>query len=72
MDGMFRVLNAADGTVMTQRQLYAGGVRNGSPPARMVRIEAGNRLLVSAGFLSLYLLDGTALAGSALGECNAG
>jgi len=64
MDGTLRAFSAATGELMSARQVYSGGVRNGSPPARVLRAE-GDRLLVGAGFLSLYLLDAAGVTGGA-------
>lgn len=68
-DGALRIFDARDGTLLAERRLYAGGNRNGSPSARLVQPLGANHLLVSAGFLTLYLLDANAIAGDALSSC---
>ncbi|MBK8022945.1 MAG: peptidoglycan DD-metalloendopeptidase family protein [Chloroflexi bacterium] len=69
VDGVLRVYRASDGELLAERAMYAGGVRNASPPARLLRPDGGNRLLISAGFLTLYLLDADAIAGESLSAC---
>lgn len=69
VDGTLRIFSAQDGELLGERRLYAGGVRNGSPPARLLQPQGYNRLLVSAGFLTLYLLDANAIADGALSTC---
>lgn len=68
-DGALRMFDARDGTLLAERRIYAGGNRNGSPPARLIQPLGANQLLVSAGFLSVYLLDANAMAGEALSSC---
>lgn len=65
-DGMLNVFDSGTGELVAQRHLYPGGVQNGSPRARILRVDAGDRILVSAGFLSAVTLDGTALGRSCL------
>lgn len=64
-DGMLNVFNTADGTLIQQVQLYAGGDQTGSPRARLLRVDTSERVQVSGGFLSLVTLDGLALGGEA-------
>lgn len=69
MDGAFHVFNARSGELVNQMQVYAGGIRNGSPPARLLQPQPGNRILIGAGFLSAIVLDGMAIGGDALHDC---
>lgn len=65
-DGMLNVFDTASGELVAQRQLYAGGVQSGSPRARILQVDADERVRVNAGFLSTFTLDGTALGRSCL------
>ncbi len=67
--GGFSVFNAHTGDLITQRQLYAGGIQNGSPPARLLEPLANNRVRIGAGFLSTVTLDSAALSNGALQTC---
>lgn len=67
--GALHVFAAATGALLAERQLYAGGVRNGSPNGRLLQPLNDNRVVVGAGFLSAVVLDGAALADGALGQC---
>lgn len=72
-DGMLNIFNTADGSLLNQLQLYAGGSRNSSPRARVLRVDAASeRVTVGAGFLSLFTLDGRTLAGVTQEACLAG
>ncbi|MEP7292623.1 MAG: peptidoglycan DD-metalloendopeptidase family protein, partial [Chloroflexota bacterium] len=68
-DGALHVFNAATGETVSNIQIYAGGIQNGSPTARLLLPQAGNRILVSAGFLSAVVLDGAAISGGAMAQC---
>ncbi len=68
-DGALHVFSAATGEILNGKQLYAGGLQNGSPPARLLQPLPDNRILVGAGFLSVLLLDGAAVSGGALNDC---
>lgn len=68
-DGMLNVFNTMDGALLQQIQLYAGGVQNSHPRARLLRVDEQERALVGAGFLSLIALDGNRLGGDALQSC---
>ncbi len=62
-DGMLNVFSTADGALLNQLQLYAGGNERTMPAARLLRVAADERLEVGAGFLTTITLDGTKLAG---------
>lgn len=68
-DGALRIFDAQDGGLLAERRLYAGGNRNDSPAARLIQPLGANQVLVSAGFLSVYLLDANAMTGDALSSC---
>lgn len=72
VDGMLNVFSTTDGTLIDQRKLYAGGDRNGSPPARMLQVDEFERVLVGSGFLTTAALDGAVLGGEALSQCRLG
>ncbi len=63
VDGMLNVFNAADGALVGQMQLYAGGTERTMPGARLLRANGGEQLEVAAGFLTTLVLDGTKLGG---------
>jgi outer membrane protein assembly factor BamB len=68
-DGALHIFSAATGERVGGRQIYAGGIQNGSPPSRLLQMLPGNRLLVSAGFLTALVLDTAAISGGALDAC---
>ena len=68
-DGAFNVFNALDGSLLNQKQFYAGGIRNGSPRARLLQPLDAKHLLVSAGFLSAVVLDTDAISDNATQAC---
>jgi hypothetical protein len=65
VDGMLNVFSTADGALLQQTQLYSGGNRTGSPRARLLQVDANERVRVGSGFLSLVTLDGKILGGEA-------
>ncbi|NWG17171.1 MAG: peptidoglycan DD-metalloendopeptidase family protein [Chloroflexi bacterium] len=65
VDGMLNIFNAADGALVRQMQLYAGGTERAMPGARLLHADAAEQLEVAAGFLTTLLLDGTHLGGEA-------
>jgi hypothetical protein len=67
--GVFHVFDAATGEVVNQMQFYAGGIQNGSPPARLLLPMQGRRVLVGAGFLSAITLDATAISNGTIEAC---
>ena len=67
--GALHVFDAASGELADERQLYAGGVRNGSPNGRLLVTQSDNRVTVGAGFLSAVVLDGAALGNGRLEQC---
>jgi hypothetical protein len=67
--GMFHVFSAATGEVVNQMQFYAGGIQNGSPPARLLLPMAGRRVLVGAGFLSAVTLDASEISNGTIQAC---
>ncbi|MBI5667544.1 MAG: peptidoglycan DD-metalloendopeptidase family protein [Chloroflexi bacterium] len=64
VDGMLNVFDTADGTLLNQLQLYAGGTERTMPAARQLKADANDQLLVSAGFLTTLVLDGAKLGGN--------
>jgi hypothetical protein len=59
VDGMFNVFSTADGTLVNQLQLYAGGTERTMPAARLLRVDsATEQIEVATGFLTTLLLDG--------------
>lgn len=68
-DGALHIFSAATGERVGGKQIYAGGVQNGSPPARLLQPQPGNRLLVGAGFLTTVVLDSAAISSGALDAC---
>jgi hypothetical protein len=71
-DGTFNVFSTADGALLNQRKVYAGGDRNGSPPARLLQADEFERVLVGSGFVTTVALDGAALGGDAFSQCRSG
>ena len=69
VDGLLSVFSTADGTLVTQRQLYAGGSESGSPPARLLHVDTNERVQVGAGFLTMAVLDGMVLGGEYYANC---
>ncbi len=69
-DGTLYAIRAADGAILGQAQLYAGGVK-GSPAARLLEVLPGERVRFGAGYLTVVTLDGYALAGIENGACPA-
>ncbi|MDX2160394.1 MAG: PQQ-binding-like beta-propeller repeat protein [bacterium] len=63
--GVLSAIHPADGQVIDQVALYAGGEGTTQPNARLLRPFENDQVIVSAGFLSALLIDGRALAGSA-------
>jgi murein DD-endopeptidase MepM/ murein hydrolase activator NlpD len=68
-DGTLSVFSTADGAMITQETLYAGGSYTGNPRARLIDANNTERLLVSSGFLSLITLDGHILGGDTSANC---
>lgn len=64
-DGMLNVFDAGSGSLLTQRQLYAGGQQTASPRARLLTAEADGTLWVGGGFLSIAEFDGAVLSAQA-------
>lgn len=69
VDGTLNVFETATGELVNQTHLYAGGRRSSSPRARLLRIDPGEQVHVSSGFLTLVTLDGWALGGEAAANC---
>ncbi len=68
-DGLLNIFNAQDGSLITQKQLYAGGIRNGSPRARLLQPLDADQILVSAGFLSSVIFDSDAITSGTNQAC---
>lgn len=71
-DGVLNAFDAANGELVAQRHLYAGGNRNSSPRSRLLWINGREQLLVSSGFLTTVALDGAQLAPAVLANCRLG
>jgi len=71
VDGMLNAINAADGTLVEQVGLYAGGRRATNPAARLLKVDAAEQVYVASGFLTLMVFDGTKL-GNAGTDCLGG
>jgi len=69
VDGQLSVFSTADGALITQRQLYAGGSESGSPNARLLNVNGNDQVQVGAGFLTMAMLDGTTLGGERYAGC---
>lgn len=69
MDGMLNVLDTTSGDLLNQVKLYAGGDQTGSPRARLLQVDANERVHFGAGFLSLITLDGWTLGGERAANC---
>jgi murein DD-endopeptidase MepM/ murein hydrolase activator NlpD len=57
-DGMLNSFNTADGALVNQLQLYAGGARNGNPGSRLLWVDASEQVYVAGGYLTVLTLDG--------------
>lgn len=68
-DGTLNVFDSATGQLAAQRHLFPGGIQNGSPRARLLRVAADDTLWVGGGFLSIAEFDGTALAPEVMATC---
>ncbi|MBZ0291814.1 MAG: peptidoglycan DD-metalloendopeptidase family protein [Anaerolineae bacterium] len=68
-DGMLQIFDTANGDLVNQLHLYSGGRQNSSPRARLLKVEAGERVQVSGGFLSMVTLDGWTLGGETATNC---
>lgn len=64
-DGLLNVFNTADGSLLNQVQVYAGGSRNGNPNARLLTVSEGEQVQVMGGYLTMLTLDGFKLGGEA-------
>jgi murein DD-endopeptidase MepM/ murein hydrolase activator NlpD len=69
LDGRLNLLNAQDGSLMRQIDLYAGGTLNRQPSARVLAVEPDGQVRVHTGFLSSITFDGRALGAAALADC---
>jgi hypothetical protein len=72
VDGTLNIFDSANGELIDQRKVYAGGDRNGSPPARLLQADQFERVLVGGGFLTVVALDGAALGGDVISQCRSG
>ncbi|MBE0690705.1 MAG: hypothetical protein IH587_11355, partial [Anaerolineae bacterium] len=61
-DGTLNIFNTVDGSLLHQILLYAGGVTNRHPSARLLQVDESDRILVGSGFLSLLALDGSVIS----------
>jgi hypothetical protein len=67
VDGRLHAFNTQDGALVNQLQLYAGGTRNGSPGARLLRMDNRDLVMAASGFLTMVALDGRQLGAAACG-----
>ncbi len=63
-DGTLNVFDGADGSLINQIALYAGGRRIRNPAARLLLVDRAEQLYAAAGYLTLALLDGRKLGGA--------
>ncbi len=70
--GTLSLYNTADGSLVKQVELYAGGDRSSSPRARLLSVDRSERIQVSSGFLTTVTLDGWALGGETMQSCRLG
>ncbi|HEX2905972.1 MAG TPA: PQQ-binding-like beta-propeller repeat protein, partial [Phototrophicaceae bacterium] len=69
VDGMLNVFSTADGALVNQLPLYAGGTERTMPAARLLQVDpTTEQIEIATGFLTTLLLDGTRL-GSDGGAC---
>lgn len=68
-DGMLNAFSTADGSLVNQLQLYAGGVQNNHPQARLLVADASDQVLLGSGFLSMLAVNGAVLGGAAFQDC---
>jgi hypothetical protein len=71
-DGMMNIFNTADGALVNQLQLYAGGARYNSPSARLLRADPLDGVEFESGFQTMVTVDGTKLGGEAFAACQPG
>lgn len=64
-DGLLNVFSTADGRLLNQLQVYAGGSRNGNPNARLLTVSDSEQVQVMGGYLTMLTLDGFKLGGEA-------
>jgi len=70
--GALNVFDTSSGALLRQAQIYAGGRRSGSPAARLLTVDANERVHAAAGYLSVVTLDGWALSGLSNTDCRLG
>ncbi|MEZ4669162.1 MAG: PQQ-binding-like beta-propeller repeat protein [Anaerolineae bacterium] len=63
-NGQLNVFSGADGQLLNQLDLYAGGRRTTQPLARLLTVNSAEQVQVSSGFLTMVTLDGSQLGGS--------
>ncbi|MBE2183405.1 MAG: peptidoglycan DD-metalloendopeptidase family protein [Anaerolineae bacterium] len=71
-NGTLNVFDSATGQLAAQRHLFSGGIQNGSPRARLLRVAEDDTLWVGSGFLSIAQFDGAALAPEVMAACGGG
>jgi hypothetical protein len=71
-DGKFNVFNTANGELLTQMQLYAGGNESSRPRARVLNIDAAEHINIASGFLTMVTMDGWLLGGEVMQNCRMG
>ncbi|MBL8154748.1 MAG: peptidoglycan DD-metalloendopeptidase family protein [Anaerolineae bacterium] len=67
-DGMLNVFDGADGSLVNQIALYAGGRRVRNPAARLLLVDSAEQVYAATGYLTLMLLDGRKLGGPTCSE----
>jgi hypothetical protein len=69
LDGTLNVINTADGALLNQMHLYAGGDESGNPRARLLNVDSEERVQMVSGFLTFVTFDGWKLGGDAVAAC---
>lgn len=68
-DGTLSVFSAIDGSLLHQIHLYAGGISNRHPRARLLQVDETENILIGGGFLSLLSLNGSIISQNAGQAC---
>lgn len=64
MDGRLNVFSGADGRLLNQMALYAGGRRTTQTNARLLTVNTAEQVQVASGYLTMMTLDGSKLGGT--------
>ncbi|MCA9905654.1 MAG: hypothetical protein KC547_17485, partial [Anaerolineae bacterium] len=63
------VFSALDGSLLHQIHLYAGGISNRHPRARLLQVDETESILMGSGSLSLLSLDGNIISQNVGQDC---